>query len=220
MSELRLAVGTPSGPHGVSWRLWANNDSFYVLGREFRTSMKLSVHPPSDKGPDLAFFYGFQKNWLDKNPEGMVPADHAPLMRYYPTARAPGVTRFATLRTPGSVLRMNLQLHNPRAKIEWLAPPDKGGAVDLHLLLVENRAEAAEWCRANLTEGSLHSAIVDESVLGDLLVVQAYRRVAVSPIVVAADNPDDLTVIAFGVQQPDGSLLIEQTRPVSKSSAT
>ena len=33
VSELRLAVGTSDGPHSVTWRVWANNDSFYVVGR-------------------------------------------------------------------------------------------------------------------------------------------------------------------------------------------
>lgn len=123
VSELRLAVGTSEGLHSVTWRIWANNDSFYVLGREMRGSMKLSVHPPSDKGPDRAFFYGFQQSWLDENPDGMVPANHPPLMRYYPTERGPGVTRFATIRTPGSVLGGNLQIHHPEAKIRvvWAA---------------------------------------------------------------------------------------------------
>jgi hypothetical protein len=140
----------------VTWRLWANNDSYYVVGREMRGSMKLSVHPPGEKGPDRAFFYGFQRGWLEENPVGMMPPDHPPLMRYYPAERGPGVTRFATIRTPRSVLDRNLQIHHPQATIEWFDPPAEGSAVDMHLFLVEDRDEAAAWCRANFPRGSIH----------------------------------------------------------------
>ena len=180
--------------------------------------MKLSVHPPGDKGPDRAFFYGFQRGWLNENPDGMMPADHPPLMRYYPAERGPGVTRFATIRSPRSVLGANLQIHHPQAKIEWFDPPAEGSAVDMHLFLVEDRDEAAAWCRDNFPHGSIHSAIVDESVMGDLLVVKANRNVRTPPLTVATQKPEDLTVIAFGVQQLDGALLLEQLAPVEESS--
>ena len=79
--------------------MWANNQSFYVMGREMKGSWKLSAHPPGEKGPDVAFFYGFQQAWLDAIPEGMIPPDGPRIEPYYPQEIGPGVRRFATIRT-------------------------------------------------------------------------------------------------------------------------
>ena len=68
------------------------------------------------------------------------------------------------------------QVTNPKSEIWWFDAPEPGKSLDIHLLIVEQKEEAFEWCRANIPPDRLHSGIVDESVLGDLIVTVAYRR--------------------------------------------
>jgi hypothetical protein len=213
VSELRLGVGRPNGLHGLTWRLWSNNDSLYVLAREMQGSWKVGLHPPNKKGTTLAFWYGFQKAWLDQNPDGMEPPDHRRLEQYWPRERGPGVRRMATIRTHADALA-GAPIANPGGSvIYWCDPPEDGKSLDLHLLIVAPTEEAAAWVRANVPADALYAGITEESVLGDLLVVGAYRRTPKPGVRLVTDAPDgSLTVVASAIQREDGSLMLEQMR--------
>jgi hypothetical protein len=185
------------------------------MAREMKSSWKLSAHPPSEKGPNTAFFYGFQHAWLDANPGGMIPPDGPRIEPYRPQEIGPGVRRFATIRTSASVLQPG-PVTNPKSEIWWFNAPESDKSLDIHLLIVERKEEAAAWCLANIPPDRLQSGIVDESVLGDLLITVAYRRTPPSGVVVSSKGPEyqeaamSSSAVAIGIESSDRSLLLEQ----------
>ena len=212
VSEIRLAIGRPDGRHGLSWRLGSSNNSFYISCRIMKGVHKVSVHPPSEKGPEVAFYHGTEA----AHRENMEDPTGPRIERYHPRELGPGVRRVATIR----VYAASLQVTAPVKKAEsviWIYPPEKYLGVDMHVLLVERREAAREWCTRR---GHPQISIVDESTIGDLLIY--LQDNTAMPRVFAAgqfdQDPDSeresivghIGVVAHSIESIDGSLLIEE----------
>jgi hypothetical protein len=173
---------------------------------------KVSVHPPSDKGPDVAFFHGTEA----AHRENMEDPTGPRIEQYYPRELGPGVRRVATIR----IYAASLQVTAPVKKAErviWIDPLEKYYGVDMHALLMERRDAAREWCARR---GRPQVSIDDESTMGDLLIYLQYNTAW--PRVMAAgefeEAPTDeresivgkIGVVAHSIEPHDGSLLIEE----------
>jgi hypothetical protein len=214
VSEVRLAAGDPNGRHGLSWRIGSSNDSFYLSCRTLKGTHKVSVHPPSEKGPDVAFFHGVEEPHRENLEDPTTPR----IERYYPRELGPGVRRVATIRVCAASLQTTAPVKKAD-KVIWIMPPDKTVGVDVHVLLMERHDAAQQWCAARRSRPMV--SIIDESSLGDLLIYAEYQT-RMPGLVVAGEfgkpemvkKQDSIVghvgVVAHSIESIDGSLLIEE----------
>lgn len=212
VSALRLIVGHREGKHGLSWTVFTGGDDIYVKVRSMQGAFKISVHPPGPKGPDVAYFYGFEESWLKNHPEGMEPAGTPRIEQYQPKELGPGVRRILSIRVHPEAVVSCKQITKADSHI-WVEPlPDR--TVELHLLLAERTDAAAAWCRGR--SAKLIAGILDETNLGDVLVYVSHREAGPPPARIEAQataapaSPDDLEAVAFGIDSLDGSVVVDE----------
>jgi hypothetical protein len=173
---------------------------------------KVSVHPPSDKGPDVAFFHGTEAAHRENMEDPAAPR----IQRYCPRELGPGVRRVATLRVYAASLQVTAAVKKAEQVI-WIDPPQNYLGVDMHVLLMERHDAAREWCARS---GRPQLSFVDESSMGDLLIYLQYNTAM--PRVMATGEFDQAStddresivghigVVAHSVESIDDSLLIEE----------
>lgn len=216
VGEFRFVAGEPDELHSSSWTVSSQANSFYVISRHLKGSLKVSVHPPGPLGSDRAFFYGADGNWVARNPDGMVPPDGPRIEQYYPRPIGPGVCRVATIRIRHEAVRYTDAIRGA-GKLEWFEAPPVGMALNVHLLLVDRRKEAVEWCRAK--SRALVGGLVDQSSLGDLLIYAEQAKAPDHALVISGSH-SDVDAVSIAMESVDGSIALEETPfvPLSRGS--
>ena len=205
---LRLVVGTAGGPRSSSWKAGVARDgSFYILPREMKGAVKVSLHPPNEKHAEAGWFFGFDGDFVKHHP--IEPSNHGRTEQFWSDDLAPGLTRVCTVQVPDHVVSLRRDLKRA-AELVWLPPPNPGMCRTITYLLASSHV--ADQARA-------HRSYVGHVVGADrdLIVLQGQIQTP-NDVRLEGHLSGDATLeryanvrgVALGRRSDDGSVIVTE----------
>jgi hypothetical protein len=122
-SEIRIAVGTPSGRRSTVWKFSVHNNDVYILSRMFGSDAKVSLHATG------ICHWSATGNWI-KKVAGRKNADRHMAKWFVSRPHGTVATHIFQVRIPETELR-KIELTEDLKGVEWLEVPPIGNTVSL-----------------------------------------------------------------------------------------
>jgi hypothetical protein len=135
---IRFAVGSPNGPRGSIWRLWAKRNDVYIAARDLGRDFKASLHE----------FGGWREGLTAEHAAKWgVPGgqDRAVKLWQRHSEFAPGMTLAFRISVPWSEVTPAPPLADEKRPIVWIPPPPVGAITAFTVLYLAPWVPVTGW---------------------------------------------------------------------------